>query len=501
MQIVTRLVLALMLAAPWPLLSGPSGAAAPSSSLPAFCELAPTTNTWQGKGVSADPGATDRWEEAANWSAGAPPAPFAGDSDVCIPTGGVPRIADGEETHLTTLDVAPGATLTVDPGGKVFLHGDQASDEDSVVRAGGRVDVVSGTLGGVAKLHVLGQLLLANDGGGAATLLTRDCAYDDTPGPSYPGEEPCTSPIPTPVSGPTGLAEVGPGGRLVVRGGGVNLGDQFRLVVRGLMTVGAGAYVAADHGTRLELRPAGGGATGRGVLRFAGDGGYLEGKVEADTGIAELSTLVNQGRIEKTGGVGRALVSAEYSQPRPGAVRVARGSVVLPVGTVRPARVAGGAAFGTGRCPEPDSPACVEGTDSSYPQSAQLQVPAGDSSGADVVVRRLARRSSTRDLGRPFEVHAAGLDATRRRLATIRLRFDASILDGKRAAQVQIFRRSGSGPYERVRSCARGRMPRGETACVDRRRRRGSTNVKNASGPPDVVMVVRALTTSRWVGR
>ncbi|MEZ5093229.1 hypothetical protein [Nocardioides sp.] len=494
-RVLTAAVVTLLLGGS--LLSGAE--AAPTSALPGLCQLAPTVNTWQGLGVG--PGTTDDWETDANWSDGAPL--HGGDPDVCIPSGGLPRIAAGQEGHVTTLDIAGGATVHVDPGGKLFLYGDQSSDADSLVRSNGRLEVVGGTLGGVSKLHVKGTLVLEHDVSSAATLLTRDCAYDSTPGVSYPGEETCTSPVPTPVAGDTFHLEVDDRGVVDVRGGGVNIGDQTVVVARGLVRVGAGAYLAADHGTRLALRPHRTAAPGTGTLRFEGDGGYLEGKIEADTGIATLSRLVNQGLIRKSGGTGLSLVTASYSQPTPGTASVASGTLLLPTGPVQAAQVAGGSTYGTGACVQPDDPACVPSTTPDFPQSAELRVPTIDTNGARVVVRKLGSTSSGADLGFPFTVHASSLKATPARPALIRMRFDASVLGGKRWWNVKILRKSGSKPYRVVKACtSSGRPPSGEVACVDRRGLAGSSrNIANVSGAPDVLMVVRTTGTSRWVGR
>lgn len=492
-----------------PLLSGPHPAGATATpALPAYCELAGTVNRWQGLGVG--PGTTAEWENDANWSTG--DSPVTGVKDVCIPDGGQPRIEAGEESHLHTLDIETGARLTVAQGGKLFLFGSQAANEDSVVRSGGHLDVIGATFGGIAKLHVLGTMVVKNNGEGAAsTLLVRDCAYDpDTPGPSYPGEEVCTDPA-TPVSGAKGLVEVADTGVLDVQGAGDNqlrgnnLGDQFQLIVRGLLRVRAGTFLAADHGTRLELRPHLTAAAGTGTLRFEGTGGYLEGKIFSDTGIHSLSTLVNQGRIVKTAasGSGRVLVTAAYSQPAPGGVSVLAGSLLLPTGSVTPAYADAGVTYGTGRCFTPLQPTCTNTTTSTFPQSAQLRVPPADASGASVVVRKLATKSSTADLGRPFEVHATGLAATAGAPAVISMRFDATVLNGKRAGTVKIYRKSGTAPYRLVRACtSTGRPQAGEVACVDRRGLAGSSrNVANTSGAPDVIMVIRTTRTSRWSGR
>jgi hypothetical protein len=480
--------------------SAHSADAMPSASLPGFCQIPSSANVWQGRGVG--PGTSDHWEDAANWSTGAVPGTPGADPDACIPAGGVPRIVAGEEEHLTTLDVQDGATVSVNPGGKLFLYGAQSGDADSVVRKGGRIVVVGGTLGGIAKLHVGGTLVLKKDPAGATTLLTRDCSYDSTPGPTYPGEESC--PPATPVAGPTFLVEVDDMGIIDVQGGGLNLGDQTRIIARGILRVRTGAYVAADHGTRLELRPHRTTAAGTGTLRFEGDGGYLEGKITADTGISTLSRLINQGLVVKSGGTGRTLVSASYSQPGPGKVSVRTGTLLLPTGPIAPAYVGGGVTYGTGRCAVAQSTSCAVQTTPSFRQSADFQVPSTDTSGANVVVSQLSTASSSADLGRPFELHATSLAASASSPAIIRMGFDASVLGGKHWQQVQILRQATTtSAYVPVTACLSDGQPQtGEVACVDRRDQPGSSrDIANASGNPDVVMVIRTSRTSRWVGR
>jgi hypothetical protein len=455
-----------------PFLTGtPAAEAMPTSALPGFCQLDATTNVWKGLGAG---GTTDDWQTDANWTDG---SPDTGDKDVCIPAGGQVRIEEGEEGHLETLDLK--GTLTVDPGGKLFLYGDQTTNRDSVVRSAGRLNIVAGTFGGIAKLHVLGRIVLRNNGEFASTVLVRDCSYDPTPGSSYPGEEDCGNPT---VAGPMGLIEVADNGVLDVQGGGVNLGDQFQLLVRGLLRVRVGAYIAADHGTRLDLAG--------GTLRFEGDGGYLEGKT-ADT--LPLSELVNGGRIEKTAGSGRALVSAVYSQPPPGQVSALAGELLLPRGPAVPAQVGSGVTYGTGMCVTPDSPACKVTTNADFRQSAQFRVPTADATGASVVVHELPHTSSPHDLGVPFVLHATGLRATAGRPAVITMRFDATVLNGKTSADVRIFHKSGTAPYVRVKNCTNGLAPAGEVACVDR------TTSSDVAG--DAVLKIRTVETSRWVGR
>ena len=370
-----------------------------------------------------------------------------------------------------------------------------------MIRSGGSLEVLSGTYGGTARLHVLGTLVLRNTGLGAATVLTRDCAYDPTPGGSYPGEEDCDPPA-TPPAGPTGVIEVDDGGVLDVLGGGVNLGDGYVVVVRGLMRVRTGAYVAADHGTGLELRPHRTTAPGTGTLRFEGDGGYLEGHTTADTGVATLSTLVNQGRIDKSGGTGRTLVAADYSQPAPGTVSARTGTLLLPTGPTTLATVQGGATYGTGRCVDATAPDCTHHHERGLPAErgtgrAGLRRLGGTGPGQPAA-------GSTHSSWRPGSgdaVRGPRGRARRRRdhPAVIRLRFDATVLDGKTWSDVRILRKAGTAPYLPVEACtAAGAPPAGQDACVDRN---GTTSSSRDLPGGDVLMVIRAVQTSRWVGR
>ena len=162
-----------------------------------------------------------------------------------------------------------------------------------------------------------------------------------------------------------------------VSGGRVNLADQFEITVHGLLRVHDDGFLAADHGTRLELLPHSGATPGTGTLRFEDDGDYVEGS--NDFGIAELGTVVNQGLIIKSGGNGTSLLTGTYSQPAPGAVTVGSGTLLLPSGSTTPASVAAGAGYGSGRCLVPRQPGCLAQTFGADRQNVQFQVPTEDS--------------------------------------------------------------------------------------------------------------------------
>ena len=467
-------------------LLAPAGA---SQSAPLVdCDALPglIPNVWTGLGV--DPDADDQWENDANWSLGIAPLRLS-DPYVCIPAGGTPVIGAGQEAQLVALDVAAGGELTVETGGKLFLYG--GSLTPSTIR--GRVDVVGATFGGPGRVDVSGSLNMLSLGPSApATITTRECA-----------PELCL--LELPIIGATGRIVVEDEGVVDVSGGRVNLADEFRITVHGLLRVHDDGFLAADHGTRLELLPHSGPTAGAGTLRFEDDGDYVEGS--NDVGIAELGAVVNQGLIIKSGGSGTSLVTGTYSQPSPGAVTVDSGTLLLPSGSPTPATVASGGGYGSGRCLAPAQPGCLAQTFALDRQNAQFQVPTEDSTGASVVIQESVTKSSAADIGFPVEAHATGLSATAAAPAVLSLHYDERILGGRGWTSINVFRRAEDGaPYMALQPCLPdGAPPLGQVACVDRRGLPGSSrNVVDAEGSgnaPDVIMVVRTVDTSRWVAR
>lgn len=458
-----------------------------------------TPNIWQGLGIG--PGTTDDWETAGNWSLGVPSGTNA---YACIPTGGLPAIREGQEVQLRAIDINVGAELQMDRGSKLFLSGNQVT-QPSTVR--GRIEIRGATLGGPGRVDLLGSLLWEGLGAfRAATITTRECAY--FPGPYRADEEVCVAG--TPIAGAKGKIEVHDTGSIDVSGGGVNLGDQYQLIVRGVVRVRDGGHIAADHGTRLELRPHSGPTAGAGTLRFEDDGDYIEGK--NDFGVNQLSTVVNQGRIIKNGGTGISMLSGTYSQPSPGSTTVSSGTLLLPSGSGTAAKVAAGRTYGTGSCLVAELANCPVETFEVDQQNARFQVPTADASGAAVRVRELTTLPSPAHitlpvLGFPVDAHAGGLTATAARPAVLTFRYDERLLGGRSWTAVKMFRQPTLGAsYVLLKPClSTGRPPVGKVACVDRRGLSGSSrNVFDAEGPganPDVIMVVRTTKTSRWIGR
>ncbi len=484
------------LRSPAPPAAGATAGTVSAALLPSVCDVLTslTLDVWQGAGVT--PGADDQWDNDANWSLGIAPVRLSNPL-VCIPAGGLPVIRGGQVAELLALDVAANAVLHVDEGGRLYLSGGALTP--SVIR--GRVELDGAALAGPAQVEVSGTLALHSTGSSQATLTTRECAYLQWP---YPlGEEPCLPGVP--VVGAVGRLTVDDQGVVDVSGGLANLGDEYQLLVHGLLSVHDGGSIAADHGTRLELLPHTGFTAGTGTLRLADDGSYLEGK--NDFGIAQLSTVVNQGQIVKSGGTGTSLVTGSYSQPSPGAVTVRSGDLLLPSGSSTPAAVNAGAGYGTGRCLAPRQPGCRPQTFDLDQQNVGFRVPATDGSGASVLVQELTSASSPDDIGLPVEAHATGLSTTASDPAILTLRYDERLLGGRGWTSVDVYREAtGTTAYVELQPCrADGSPPSGQVACVDRRGLAGSSrNVYDDEGPgsaPDVVMVIRTLKTSRWVAR
>ena len=276
-------------------------------------------------------------------------------------------IGAGQEAQLVALDVAADGELTVDAGGKLFLYGGALTP--STIR--GRVEVIGATIGGPGRVDVSGTLNMRSLGPSApATITTRECA--SSPGPiaweksrAFPG---------FPSSEPRDGSWSTTRGSSTSRAAGSTSLTSSEITVHGLLRVHDDGFLAADHGTRLELLPHSGATAGTGTLRFEDDGDYLEGS--NDSGIAELGTVVNQGLIIKSGGTGTSLLTGTYSQPAPGAVTVGSGTLLLPSGSPTPASVAAGAGYGSGRCLAPAQPGCQAQTFDAGP--AERPVPGAD---------------------------------------------------------------------------------------------------------------------------
>ncbi|MDQ3628399.1 MAG: hypothetical protein M3419_06270 [Actinomycetota bacterium] len=467
-----------------PLLWGAAVAPAPAAG--GFCSMdgqpGLVTNRWIGSGGGL-------WVDDANWSTGSAPNMLDGDTAyACINAGGTVRMREGESANMQAIDVAAGTTLQLDTGSMLYVEGDQ-STRPSTVRRGATVNLL-GTLGGPGRINLAGHLTWTSTRFGASTITTRKCALFATNDPDV-----CDSA----VSGPPGLLSVRDTGTLRIPGRGVNLFDEYQLEVRGAVRLaGAEAYVAADRGTAVELRPQLDG-TGVGRLVIANDGGWYEGRTR--NGLNDLSTFVNEGLLLKRGTSGTSVIAASYERVGGGAVRVVTGTLALPAKTDQPVDVSPESTYGSGRCGDGAGAGygCQPVTFARDKQLASLQVPAQDADGATVTLDELAPSTAT-TLGVPLRVHAEGLVASRVAPARLLMRYDATILAERTWEDLNVLRRAdGTRAYRLVLAClGDGRPPLGSVACVDRRGLTGSSRTLNGG---DVVMVIRTTATSRWVAR
>jgi hypothetical protein len=269
--------------------------------------------------------------------------------------------------------------------------------------------------------------------------------------------------------------------------------------VRGVARITGKASLVAEHGTTFELRPHSSGDGEAGQLIIANDKGYFEGPSRDG---ASLSRFVNEGRIVKQSGTDSSVIAAAYQKVGNGKVLVKSGGLVMPDDTWARAKVARGLIYGAGNC-DGETRACNTDTTEDEQQFATLQIPEGDSNGAKVVVTPVdeeVEQQGVDAIGTPIKAHARNLLATREDPAVIELRYDSTLLDeAGRPSDPLLLRVWHLGPddvdYAQVLDCGTGGLiPDGEVACVDRRDTSSRVVDRN-----DVIMVVRAIETSRWI--
>lgn len=496
MHTVPQLVTATLLLAGHALV-GPSS---PSTAASGFCSLGGmTTVHWTGAGDGVT------WTDPDNWDGQVPDKSAASRNNVyaCIDdqVGGLvvmdvsPDVTP--EAWVQSIDVAPGTTVRLEAGAKLFVFGDPAT-RASTVREGAGLELLGATYGGSGRTDLDGHLTWRSLAPPAsATLVSAPCMV-------LAGEN---EPPPSCDLGHPGLLAVGPTGVVDVDGAGVNLFDRYQLEIAGRLRLSGSGYVAADHGTRLELL-AGPGAPG--VLDIRNDGGVYEGFTRDYPGndpALGLAQIRNAGLILKGDGVGTSAVIGAYTAGDGGRIRVVDGTLTLPAGAGQPAVVAGGRSYGAGTCLAFATYACEPVTTPADPAAALFRVPNADRNGAKVRVREGATTSGP-NIAPPVTAHADGLRATERRPAVLVLRYDGSATGNRSWRRIQVYRQARPGAaFRKLPACdERGRPPRSsQVACVDRRRLPGSSrNVHDAgepSGSRDALMVVRTRETSRWVAR
>ncbi|GAA3818431.1 hypothetical protein [Nocardioides panacisoli] len=461
-----------------------SSAATATPDCPAIAGLTP--NVWVG-------GTSDLWHDDDNWSLGfAPGVSEGGLGYACIPSDDVRLEGPADVRNVQALHLGKGASLVLNDESQLFVRGNPGN-MTSTIDHGAVLSVEGSTFGGEGEVKLAGTLVWhSNSDGPMATFATRPCSVVAADPDTTARTAPCNGPAGGHLDRPGGLLVVKPAGTLEVDGAGVALTDGYRIRDQGVVDVSGAGYVVADYGTTTEVAE-------NGEFRFENDGGYYEG--EARFGQTQLSKFLNEGLLLKKAGDGVSAVNAIYPQLG-GEIRIESGTLRVASGTPVAARVAAGASYGSGECRHVGGTfGCRPRTDTVDKQNAALRVPLVDHDGADVTVSELDKDPTLYSIGAAVEVHADELDATKRHPAILTFRYDDSLLlPGASWRYLHIWRNSdGPGGYRKVHACdENGRPPVGEQACVDRR---GIAGVSSRDKAGDVIMVVRATGTSRWIAR
>lgn len=304
----------------------------------------PYTVTWDGGA------GTNRWEDGDNWNPNGEPGRVGEpiDDQICIPESAavVMTASAGVESHLISIDSE--GVLTVDVGGKLFLHGAEPSYMATFrLRAG--------TLGGRGTVTITDAFEWTSLPVGPATQTTRPLEHISVNDPltGTPGKTIIASSADLKINGPLAhaydpSASDGPFGCEGAPCGGVNFRDNRIIENHGLTTLSKGGFLAADWGTTFRNM-----ATGKFVIE--NDRGYYQGFAEPET---ERSFFKNAGLVRKSitssaDGPGVAsVIDATYEEIGEGQIEVRMGSlnILTSLGT-RKAKVVRGATIGTGACP------------------------------------------------------------------------------------------------------------------------------------------------------
>jgi hypothetical protein len=451
---------------------------------PAFCEQTASgpEYRWIGGGSGA-------WNVAGNWKrdgvvATDPPGFVEDDAVVCIGGGAAVTLVhnddqDHGEAIIRTLDLAPDATLTIDPGGRLYTSG--TGDTRSIVRRGpggtAAVLELQGTLGGIGEVRVDGVLDYEHrKGSGAPAMTTRHCiTFPDEA--CHPDAPPATAPVTTP-----GTTVVGGRGVLTVSGkNGVNLDDRRIIDVYGRMEVVGPGYIAADDGTAITIRPSG-------RLELRGNANIYQGSFTPFDDPRVVVTLA--GRVLRVGPEATSLVDAQVKVADTARVRVRSGFLSLGGDIAPSGRVRYGASYGLGRCDGNNANCAAPVASKSDPQTVSVTLPGGQTGSVPVSLAERSDEQVTGDVAAPVRVHVDGATATARNPLRFRFRVDSSLVDGP-AKSFEVRRRAdGSAVYKVIPSClGNGRPPAGKKACV-------ASRTLAADG--DLVVVVRTQVSSRW---
>lgn len=468
----SRLLLLLLPLVPW--------VGAPAQAAPASCARAGmTTYTWDG-GAN-----TDQWVDDLNWSGNEAPG-FDGSSDVlvCLPTDAevvLVHADDDAQGHavVDTLDLAPGARLTVAVSGRLYLNG--TGDRQSVVRRDATAAAVlrlSGTLGGHGTLVVNGRLDWVKTPDGGTTMTTRHCAVF-TGKACGPGEPPEDQPVTVP-----GRTVVGPRGQLLVSGpGGVNLVDRRVVEVHGLLRI-SGTWVAADDATTIDVA-----SDDTAVLQLLGQADVFQGKAYFGMPPALVRLA---GTTVRSGATATSIIDARVAVASGAASRVETGFLSLGGAATPAALVRYGATYGVGRCAGTALALC--GSPVATPgdrQTVAVTLPTTATGRVPVSLRELAGEQKAGDLAAPVRIHVGALKVSAARPMRFALRLDAAAVGARTPGSLRLWRRAdGTATYREILPCRADGTPRsGAKACI-----RARTLLSDG----DVRVLVHSQVNSRW---
>lgn len=421
---------------------------------------APPECRWAARGFDVNLwlGGAGNWADTTKWSKGR--VPGVGNRDyACIPQmSAVVVDRTTPRVDLNLLELGLSARLTLSPGTSLFVWGDQ-DDVRSITKRGSVIEVDGATLGGGGRLHVIGTVDMHWSTGRSPARLT-------------------TMPAGSTYSGKPGILEIGDEGTLDLRGAEpVRLSTRYLVDVHGRARMLDRSGIIADNGTVMMLQPHYFGP-GLGKLIVLNDGDFAQG---AKAGTTRPPTFVNRGRIAKRGSgltefQGRFFGNGKLSGHPTGSWAV----LIPPVSHERTSS--------SGARPS-----------QAKPQVASIRLPAIDAGDTRARIRYLDDVHVPGAVGFPMKVHAAGMVANVADPAVIVLRYDASLFGGKGEPSAEpgaLTIGHASGPataYDPVPTClGRGAMPLEETACVD-------LAASRVDDDGAVVMVVRTVTTSRWI--
>lgn len=435
-------------------------------------------NQW----VGSDAGGS--WDVPANWSLGTAPDMLSGAELVCIDISGTVTMAPlgGIEARIAAFDIGGATTLDIGEGDKLFANGAQ-DVVSSIARPGTTIRLRGGTLGGTGRIDLGGLLEWTSlPPPAVSTITSRPCSLEEAdpvlcPGPALPGED-------------RGVLHVLVGGLALINGQNVNLFDEYRIEVSGtLRLLGGASFVAADHGTALEVLAGG-------TFDVHNDGGWYEGR---DPFGLPLSSIENAGSVVKSAGPGTSNLYAAFPGGQAGSVRVEAGVLALPDGIVSAVHVGPNRSYASGRCGGAAGAfdyGCRPVADGQDKQTALVRVPSADSSGAGVLLGEAARTIA--GFGREFRVESSGLVASRHHPALLELRYDASVRGTRKPGQVDVLHKHGASTFTTLPTCtSTDRVPAHSLACVDR----AGSGHSRVLGDGDLLMVVRTTVFSRWVAR